>query len=102
MTESVSLTEMAPVAANIAGGLQELPQFLMPLKFLVRFLLPPGGIAAVAKITESVWKGEYENVPSFHHLAARITGSTVWPGIENIKLKSASLADSFVIGLEIR
>lgn len=63
-------------------------------------VLTLGGVTP--EIMKQIYKSNYSDVPSFHNFARSITGTSVWPGINNTELKSASLADSFVIGLELK
>lgn len=52
-------------------------------------------------LTEAIYKLKYNNVPAFHAFADNFTAAVKWPEIDNIELKSASLADSFIIGLNL-
>lgn len=95
-------TEVAVMAESIANGAVSNPTIFNIVKIAsaVTASLTGGALGAIA-ISEAIYKSSYNDVPSFHHFASSITGTSIWPSIDNIKLKSASLADSFVIGLEL-
>lgn len=94
--------EAIAVARNIANGAVSNPTIFNIVKLTSAITAAIAGTAAGAiAISEAIYKAEYDDVPSFYHFASIITGTSVWPHMKNITLKSASLADSFVIGLEL-
>lgn len=95
--------EVTAVARNIANGAVSNPTIFNIVKLSSAITAAIAGTAAGAiALSEAIYKSEYDDVPSFYHFASIITGTSVWPQMKNITLKSASLADSFVIGLELK
>lgn len=100
--EIVTAEAMA-VAHSIANGAISNPTIFNIVKITSAITAAIAGTAAGAiAISEAIYKSNYDDVPSFYHFASIITGTSVWPHMKNITLKSASLADSFVIGLELK
>jgi hypothetical protein len=101
--EVISSVEGATIAGRIANGIVSNPTIFNTVKITSAVTAATTGIVfSSVLISEAIYKGVYDDVPSFHHFASSITGSSIWPGMDNIELKSASLADSFVIGLELK
>jgi len=100
---SVTCSEAVAISGRILRGIPSNPTIFNAVKIASAVTAATTGLAlSGTMIASAVYENKYDDVPSFHDIARRITGSTVWPGINNTELKSASLADSFVIGLEIR
>lgn len=99
---ATTIEDVAAEAGSIAAGRVSVPTLMNAVKVFGAIAAITALPAAITGIIEGIYKGEYNDVPSFHHLARSITGTSVWPGINNTELKSASLADSFVIGLELK
>lgn len=99
----ITQEECAETVADIAAGKSARAVTLFNY---AKIFLAVGGVITLAGLTPEIMKqiymNEYGDVPSFHTFARAITGSAVWPNIKNTELKSASLADSFVIGLELK
>jgi hypothetical protein len=101
--ESVTTVEEISTAAEaVASGRNIVPTLRNAVKVFGAVAVITGAPAAITLIIKDVYKNKYDDVPSFHAFASAITGSAVWPNIKNTELKSASLADSFVIGLELK
>lgn len=101
--ESVTtIEEISTAAEEVALGRNIAPTLSNAVKVFAAITAITGTPAAITGIIEGIYKGKYDDVPSFHSFARAITGSAVWPNIKNTELKSASLADSFVIGLELK
>lgn len=99
----ITTNALADIAVAIQEGVIANPTVFNVVKIAAIVTAVTTGMAFGATlIAEAIYKGIYKDVPSFHHLARSITGTSVWPGINNTELKSASLADSFVIGLELK
>ncbi|MFJ3358454.1 TULIP family P47-like protein [Serratia liquefaciens] len=99
----VTQEEVATEAeAAVAGATSRAPTLFNVAKICGAL----SGVILLAGITpeimKQIYKRNYSDVPSFHDFARSITGTSVWPGINNSELKSASLADSFVIGIELK
>lgn len=97
-----STAEIAGEAAEIAAGKVSSPILMNAVKVFTALSVITGAPAAVIAIMDGIYKEEYNDMPSFHDFARHITSATVWPDMKNAELKSASLADSFVIGLELK
>jgi len=98
----VAVADIAAEAAAIATGRASSPILMNSVKVFGAVAAITGAVASVTAVMKGVYEGEYADMPSFHDFARHITSATVWPGMENAELKSASLADSFVIGLEMK
>lgn len=98
----ISPEEIASAAGEIAAGKVAAPTLRNAIKIFSAMSLITGASAAIPGIMSAVYIGNYDDVPSFHKFASSITGTTLWPGIRKAELKSASLADSFVIGVELK
>lgn len=100
---SVTSSEAVAISGSILRGIASNPTIFNAVKIASAITAATTGLAlGSTMIAGAVYGSKYEDVPSFHDIARRITGSAVWPGIKNTELKSASLADSFVIGLEMK
>ena len=100
---SVSSAEAVAISSSILRGVASNPTIFNAVKIASIVTAATTGLAmSSTMIAKAVYGKEYDDIPSFNEIARRVTGSTVWPGINNTELKSASLADSFVIGLEIK
>lgn len=97
-----TVEEISTAAEEIASGRNIAPTLRNAVKVFGAVAAITGAPAAITAIMAGVYKGKYDDVASFHTFASAITGSAVWPNIKNTELKSASLADSFVIGLELK
>ncbi|WP_226060681.1 TULIP family P47-like protein [Erwinia pyrifoliae] len=96
-------SEAMAIASDIVNGTVSNPTIFNIVRMSSAVMATiSGGAAGAIAISEAIYKSKYDDIPSFHHFASIITGTSVWPHMDNIKLKSASLADSFVIGLEIK
>lgn len=89
-------------AAAIAGGKISTPTLMNAVKVFSAMAAITALPATALGITDAVWQGKYDDMPSFHDFARCVTGTSVWPGMGHTELKSATLADSFVIGLELK
>ncbi|WP_410529525.1 TULIP family P47-like protein [Serratia sp. AXJ-M] len=99
----ITTNALADLAVAIQDGVISNPTIFNVVKIASIVTAATTGIAfGSIMIAEAVYKGIYKEVPSFRSIANAITGSAVWPNIKNTELKSASLADSFVIGLELK
>ncbi len=102
-TGVVTQEEVATEAAAIVAGTASRAPTLFNVAKICGALC---GVLTLAGLTpeimKQIYKHNYSDVPSFHDFAQSITGTSVWPGMNNTGLKSASLADSFVIGLELK
>ncbi|WP_265260149.1 TULIP family P47-like protein [Serratia marcescens] len=99
----ITTNALADLAVTIQDGVISNPTIFNVVKIASIVTAATTGIAfGSIMIAEAVYKGIYKDVPSFHSIANAITGGAVWPNIKNTELKSASLADSFVIGLELK
>ncbi|WP_168404294.1 TULIP family P47-like protein [Erwinia amylovora] len=95
-------SEATAIARGIVNGAVSNPTIFNVVRMCSAVTATITGAAAGAiAISEAIYKSKYDDMPTFHHFASIITGTSIWPHMNNIKLKSASLADSFVIGLEI-
>lgn len=93
---------IAGEAGAVAAGRISSPTLMNAVKVFGAIAAITAIPAAVIGITEAVWQGKYDDMPSFHDFARCVTGTSIWPGIAHTELKSATLADSFVIGLEMK
>ncbi|CAI1890995.1 TULIP family P47-like protein [Serratia ficaria] len=98
----VTVEDIAAEAGEIARGKIATPTLRNAVKMFSAVSAITGASAAIPGVMAAVYVGKYDDVPSFHGFARSVTGATVWPGMDNTELKSASLADSFVIGLELK
>lgn len=99
----VTAAESASIAQRIASGIVSNPTIFNAVKIGSSVTAATTGVVfGSILLSEAIYKGKYSDVPSFHHFANSITGSTIWPYMDDVELKSASLADSFVIGLELK
>ncbi|EPY7114103.1 TULIP family P47-like protein [Klebsiella variicola] len=99
----VTGVEAEGISNAILRGIVSNPTVFNAVKIGSLIMGSLSGITMVGTmISAAIYKSEYDDVPSFHSFARAITGSAVWPNIKNTELKSASLADSFVIGLELK
>ena len=100
---AVSAAEIASLAGSIASeSTSSTPTLMNAVKIFGAVSAITGVPAAVLGIMQGVWSEQYDDMPSFHDFARSVTGSTIWPGMTNTELKSATLVDSFVIGLELQ
>nr|WP_241390022.1 TULIP family P47-like protein [Serratia grimesii]ULG12689.1 hypothetical protein 348p1_00051 [Serratia grimesii] len=100
---SFNLERLAPVAIAIQDGVISNPTVFNVVRLAAKIgMITTGLVLSGELIAKFTYDKIYFDVPSFHHFANSITGATVWPNIKNTELKSASLADSFVIGLELK
>ncbi|THD56999.1 hypothetical protein ERD95_00445 [Enterobacteriaceae bacterium ML5] len=99
---AVTIEVIAAEAGSVAAGKISSPTLMNAVKIFSAMAAITGVPAAALAITEAVWQGKYDDMPSFHDFARCVTGTSVWPGIAHTELKSATLADSFVIGLEMK
>lgn len=97
-----SVDIIATEAAGIAAGRVSSPILMNSVKVFGAVAAITGATAAATAAMKGVYEGKYDDMPSFHDFARHVTSATVWPGMTNAELKSASLADSFVIGLELK
>jgi len=99
----VTQEEVAAEAADvIAGTTSRAPTLFNVAKVSTALTMVLTVAALTPEIMKKIYNADYSDVPSFHDFARSITGTSVWPNIKNTELKSASLADSFVIGLELK
>lgn len=100
---AANIEEIAAEAGNIALGIGKvsLPTLRNSVKVFGAVAAITATPAAVLGIMDGVYLGKYNDMPSFHDFARCVTGTSIWPGVANTELKSATLADSFVIGLKI-
>lgn len=95
--------EGVAIAQRIASGIISNPTMFNAIKIGSIVTAATSGIVwSAITISEAVYNNKFDDVPSFHHFANKITGTSIWPNMSDIELKSASLADSFVIGLELK
>ena len=101
--KSISNTRiLAPIAARIAGGVASHPTIFNTIKIASNVTAATTGIAwGSILLSDAIYKQIYDDVPAFRLFASNITSAVKWPEIDNIELKSATLADSFVIGLNL-
>lgn len=101
---ATNIEMIAEEAANIATGVGKvsLPTLRNAVKVFGAVSAITAAPIAVTAIMSGVYQGKYDDMPSFHDFARCVTGTSVWPGMANTELKSATLADSFVIGLELK
>lgn len=103
MTSDVTSAEAEGISNAIFRGIVSNPTIFNAVKIGA---LVMGGLSGLTlagtMISAAIYNNKFDDVPSFHTFARAITGSAVWPNIKNTELKSASLADSFVIGLELK
>lgn len=99
---AVTIEAIAAEAGSVAAGKISSPTLMNAVKIFGAMAAITGLPAAALAITEAVWQGKYDDMPSFDDFARCVTETSVWPGIAHTELKSASLADSFVIGLEMK
>ena len=99
---ATTIEEIAEAAGAVVAGETSTPTLMNAVKIFGAIAAITGLPAAALAITEAVWQGKYDDMPSFHDFARSVTGTSIWPGISHTELKSATLADSFVIGLEMK
>lgn len=99
---ATTIEEISEAAGAVVAGETAPPTLMNAVKVFGAIAAITGVPAAALAITEAVWQGKYDDMPSFHDFARSVTGTSVWPGIAHTELKSATLADSFVIGLEMK
>lgn len=93
---------MAPIAIDIQNGIARNPTVFNAVKLGFTITAATTGITFGAiMIANAIYNEKYNDVPSFRVFADNLTGAIQWPRVENMELKSATLADSFVIGLNI-
>lgn len=101
--EEVTAAEAEGISNAILRGIVSNPTIFNAVKMGSLVMGSLSGLAmSGAMISAAIYNNKFDDVPSFHSFASAITGSAVWPNIKNTELKSASLADSFVIGLELK
>lgn len=106
-TDAEIEAEVVSIASEVASEIasettSSSPTLMNAVKIFGAVAAITGLPAAVLGILGAVWQGKYDDMPSFHDFARCVTGTSIWPGIEKTELKSATLADSFVIGLEMK
>lgn len=98
----INLEKLAPIAIDIQNGIARNPTVFNAVKLGVTITAATTGITFGAiTLANAIYKDKYNDVPSFRVFADNLTGAIQWPRVENMELKSATLADSFVIGLNI-
>ncbi|ELC6383297.1 TULIP family P47-like protein [Enterobacter hormaechei] len=99
---AATIEAIAAEAGSVAAGKNSSATLMNAVKIFGAISVITGIPAVALASTEDVWKSKYDDMPSFHDFARCVTGTSVWPGIAHTELKSATLADSFVIGLEMK
>lgn len=98
----ISMAEIAQIGLSVARGVVSNPSVFNVIKISSTVVAAITGLGLSAiTITEAIYKSIYNNVPSFDAFADNFTAAVKWPETDNIELKSASLTDSFVIGLNL-
>jgi hypothetical protein len=98
----INLEKLAPIAIDIQNGIARNPTVFNAVKLGVTITAATTGITFGAiTLANAIYKDKYNDVPSFRVFADNLTGAIQWPRVDNMELKSATLADSFVIGLNI-
>lgn len=98
----INLEKLAPIAIDIQNGIARNPTVFNAVKLGFTITAATTGITFGAiMIANAIYNEKYNDVPSFRVFADNLTGAIQWPRVENMELKSATLADSFVIGLNI-
>ncbi|HGJ5867658.1 TULIP family P47-like protein [Arsenophonus nasoniae] len=98
----ITLAELTQIGLSVARGVVSNPSIFNVIKISSTVVAAITGAAwGALMLTEAIYKLKYNNVPAFHAFADNFTAAVKWPEIDNIELKSASLADSFIIGLNL-
>lgn len=99
---TIKLEKLAPIAAAIQRGVASNPSVFNVVKIGSAVTAATTGIIwGATTLSEAIYHQIFDDVPSFKIFARNFTGAVKWPGIENMELKSATLVDSFVIGLKM-
>lgn len=99
---TIELDKLAPLAELIFNGVNSWPTLYNVVKIGSRII---AGICGVVygsiSIADVIYLKKYDHMPSFEHIANAFISSDLWPTLENVELKSATIANSFVIGLKM-
>ncbi|MDE9553223.1 TULIP family P47-like protein [Xenorhabdus bovienii] len=102
---SIELEEssfIAGIAKDILNGVESNPTIFNVVKIASKVTaVTTGAILSSVILSDAIYNSIFKDVPSFQAFSDNFIGAVKWPGIENIELKSATLADSFVIGLKL-
>lgn len=99
---SINLEKLAPIAITIQKGIARNPTVFNAVKMGVTITAATTGITfGTITLVDAIYEHKYNDVPSFRVFSDNLTGAIQWPRVDNMELKSATLADSFVIGLNI-
>lgn len=101
--KKVPLGSLSNIAAMLSKGVEAYPTLFNAARIGSTWMSVVSGLAfGSLSLFDAIYSGIYKDIPSFKHIAKTFIDPTVWPGLEDAELKTAFLANSFVVGLKLK